>query len=125
MSEHQEMSKRLYLWLLVVLGIMILLALTLPQKHLFSGIALGMSISLYNLWLLQRKIRLQAEAAAKEGRRTSTGTISRFAAAALGTLIAMQLDWSLIGYIVGLMTLIPVIMIDFIWHHKKTKVKER
>lgn len=119
MSEHRIMSKRLHLWLLVVLGILILLALTLPHRDLFSGIALGMSISLYNLWILQRKIKLLGEAAAKEGKRTSTGMVIRFAAAALGALIAMKLEWNLIGYIVGLMTVYPVIMIDFIWHQKK------
>ena len=119
MSEYQNMSKRLFLWLLVILGIFIVLALIMPKRYVFSGVALGLAISLYNFWLLQRKARIQGERAAKEGKRTGTGMISRFAAAALGALIAMRLEWSLIGYIIGLMTVYPVIMIDFIWHNRK------
>jgi len=116
MSEFQKMSKRLRIWLLVILGILILLAVTLPEKHLFSGMALGLTIGLYNLWLLQRKVWLQGEAAVREGKRIGTGSISRFAAAALGAIIAMRLDWSMIGYIIGIMTIYPVIIIGFFWH---------
>src|SRR5699024_12189434 len=104
---------------LVILGILILLAVTLPEKHFFSGMALGLSIGLYNLWLLQRKVNLQADAAAREGKRIGTGSISRFAAAALGAIIAMRFEWSMIGYIIGLMTIYPVIIIGFFWRSEE------
>lgn len=118
MADYQKMAKRQRVWMLILLIAFIVLALIMPQKFLFSGIALGGAISFYNLWLLQRKSNIQGEAA-KKGARKGTGMISRFAAAALGALIAIQLDWSIIGYIIGLMTAYPVIMIDFLWFNRK------
>src|SRR5699024_8778921 len=118
MSEFQKMSKRLRIWLLVILGILILLAVTLHEKHFFSGMALGLSSWLLNLWLIQRKVNLQEDAAAREGKRIGTGSISRFAAAVLGAIIAMRFECSMIGYIIGLMTIFPVIIIGFFWHNR-------
>src|SRR5699024_12669077 len=98
MSEFQKMSKRLRIWLLVILGILILLAVTLPVKHFFSGMALGLSIGFYNLWLLQRKVNLQADADARESKRIVTGSITRFAPYAQGEIIAMRFEWRMIVY---------------------------
>src|SRR5699024_12392083 len=84
MFEFQKIITRFRIWLLVILGILILLAVTLPEKHFFSGMALGLSIGFYNLWLLQREVNLQADAAAREGERIGTGAIARVAAAVLG-----------------------------------------
>lgn len=119
MSDYLRMTKRQKIWLIIILLISVLLALVMPKKHLFSGIALGVTVSLYNLWILQRKAQAQGEAAERDGSRKGTGVISRFAAAALGTLLTIQLEWSIVGYIIGLMTVYPVIMIDFIWFNRK------
>lgn len=89
------------------------------QAFFFLGLLLGTCISFYNLWLLQRKTDLLGEAAEREGSRKGIGTISRFAAAALGVLIAIRYDLSIIGFIIGLMTAYPVMMIDFIWFNRK------
>src|SRR5699024_4026369 len=118
-SEFQKMSKRWRARLLVILGILILLAVTLPEKHFFSGMAVGLSIGFYNLGLLQRKVNLQADAAARAGKRIGTGSISRFAAAELGAVIVMRFDWILIVYIIRLMTVYPVIIIGFFSHNRK------
>src|SRR5699024_10589052 len=115
MSEYRKMAKRQRIWMLYILVFFIVLAIIMPQQNLFTGITLGVAVSFYNLWLLQRKANLQGEVAAREGKRKGIGMISRFAAAALGALIAIRLDWSIVGYIIGLMTAYPVIMIDFLW----------
>ncbi|HLR66920.1 MAG TPA: ATP synthase subunit I [Virgibacillus sp.] len=119
MTEYQEMAKRQRVWMLFILVFFIVLAVIMPQKDLFAGIILGVVISFYNLWLLQRKINAQGEAAASVGKRKGLGMISRFAAAALGALLALRMELSLVGYIIGLMTAYPVIVIDYLWFNRK------
>lgn len=119
MSDYRKMAKRQRIWMLFLLFFFIVLAIVVPRQGIFTGISLGAAVSFYNLWLLQRKANLQGEAAAQEGKQKGTGMISRFAAAALGALLALRLEWSMVGYIIGLMTAYPVIMIDFIWFNRK------
>ncbi len=94
------------------------------RRALFSRNVTRCWISFYNLWLLQRKTDLLGEAAEKDGSRKGIGTISRLAAAALGALIAIRYDFSIIGYIIGLMAVYPVIMIDFILFNRNNESKE-
>lgn len=119
MTEYQEMAKRQRVWMLFILVFFIVLAMMMPQKALFIGLVLGGIISFYNLWLLQRKTNVQGEAAASIGKRKGLGMISRFAAAALGALLALRMELSLVGYIIGLMTAYPVIVIDYLWFNRK------
>lgn len=119
MTEYQKMAKRQRVWMLFILVFFIVLAMVMPQKTLFIGMILGGVISFYNLWLLQRKANVQGEAAASVGKRKGLGMISRFAAAALGALLALRLEMSLVGYIIGLMTAYPVIVIDYLWFNRK------
>jgi ATP synthase protein I len=119
MSEYRLMAKRQRIWMLGLLGLFIVLALIMPQRNLFAGICLGAAISFYNLWLLQRKANVQGEAAARYGKRKGIGMISRFASAALGALLVIQLDWSIVGFVIGLMTSYAVIMVDFLWFNRK------
>ena len=119
MRDYQKMAKRQRIWMLFLLVFLIVLAMVMPQIDFFTGMTLGAVVSLYNLWILQRKIHLQGEAAEREGKRKGIGMISRFAAAALGALLAIRLEWNMVGYIIGLMTAYPVIMIDFLWFNRK------
>jgi len=119
MSEYQEMARRQRIWMYVFIGVVAVLAAILPEKSVILGLLLGLVIGFYNLWLLQRRINLQGEEAARTGKRKGVGTISRLAAAALGTLLAIRLDWSLVGFIIGLMAVYPVIMVDYIWFNRK------
>lgn len=119
MTEYREMAKRQRIWMLFLLVFFIVLALIMPEKYFFTGLSLGAAVSFYNLWILQRKANIQGEAAAEEGSRKGSGMISRFAAAALGALLTIQLEWSIVGYIIGLMTAYPVIMVDFIRFNRK------
>ncbi len=119
MSNYRTMAIRQRKWMLILLALFIVGAIILPNKHFFLALVLGTGISFYNLWLLQRKTNLLGEAAEREGSRKGIGTISRLAAAALGVLIALRYDLSITGFIIGLMTAYPVIMIDFIWFNRK------
>lgn len=119
MSNYRLMANRQRKWMLILLGIAAIGSFILPNKLFFLGLLLGIIISFYNLWLLQRRTNLLAESAEKYGKRKGIGTISRLAAAALGVLIAMRYDLSIVGFIIGLMTAYPVIMIDFVLFNRK------
>src|SRR5690625_4103326 len=124
MSNYRAMANRQRKWMLYLLAILVVVTAIVPNKHFFLGLLLGAVISFYNLWLLQRKTNILGEAAEKDGSRKGIGTISRLAAAALGALLAFRYDLSIIGYIIGLMTVYPVIMIDFIWFNRNNASNE-
>jgi len=124
MSNYRTMAIRQRKWMLILLVLSAILAGILPQKHFFLGLLLGIGISFYNLWLLQRKTNLLGESAERDGSRKGIGTISRLAAAALGVLIAIRYDLSVVGFIIGLMTAYPIMVIDFIWFNRNDDSKE-
>lgn len=119
MENYQNMAKRLRKWFLYSIAVIIILTLVLPQKAFFLGMLIGAIISFYNQWVLQRKIHLLGEAVEKSvNKRTGLGTISRLAMAALGTLLVIHYDFSIVGFIIGLILTYPIIMIDFIVYNK-------
>lgn len=120
MEQYQNMAKRQRKWFIYITLCIIILAILLPQKDFIFGMLIGALISFYNHWLLLRKIHLLGEAVEKsENKRTGLGTISRLAAAALGTLLVIHYDFSIIGFIIGLILTYPIIMIDFILFNRK------
>lgn len=119
MSDYRTMAKRQRKWMLIILALIAICAGVTPFKPFFLGLLLGAIISFYNLWLLQRRTDLLGESAERYGKRKGIGTISRLAAAALGVLIAIRYDLSIVGFIIGLMIAYPVIMIDFILFNRK------
>jgi|SRR5690625_2262751 len=119
MSNYRTMANRQRKWMLILLALLTIGTVVFPNKLFFLGLLLGVAVSFYNLWLLQRKTNLLGESAAKDGSRKGIGTITRLAVAALGVAIAIRYDLSVIGYIIGLMTVYPVIIIDFLWFNKK------
>lgn len=84
-------------------------------QSIFLGLILGTVMSLYNLWLMQRKIGQFGEAVSKGSKVRSLGTASRMATAILAIIIAMKFPehFHLISVVIGLMTTFIVIMIDF------------
>lgn len=119
MSNYRTMAARQRKWMLILLLLSGMLAGLLPNKQFFVGLLLGVVISFYNLWLLQRKTNLLGEEAERFGKRKGMGTASRFAAAALGVLLAVRYDLSVVGFIIGLMTSYPVMIIDLIVYDRK------
>ncbi len=119
MSEYRIMASRQRKWMYIFIGFTVVLAVFLPEKQFILGLLVGLIIGFYNLWLLQRKANMQGEEAARTGKRKGVGTISRLASAALGTLLVLQYDWSIVSFIIGLMAVYPVIMLDYIWFNRK------
>ena len=119
MSNYKTMAKRQRTWMLIIVVIIALLALILPNEPFFYGLLLGSVVSFYNLWLLQRRTNLLGELAEQEGKRRGIGTISRLSAAALGVLLAIRFDLSVVGFVIGLMIAYPVMMIDFVMSSRK------
>ena len=119
MTDYRAMVNRQRKWMLILLVLIAIGVLLLPYKTFFLGLLLGAVISFYNLWLLQRKIDIAGEAAAREGKRKGIGTISRLAAAALGVLIAIRFDLHIVAFIIGLMTAYPVIIIQYLLSSKR------
>ena len=114
MSNYQNMAVRQRKWFLYVIAVIAIVTIVIPNKYFFLGLLLGTIVGFYNLWLLQRRTRLLGESVVKSGKRTGLGTISRLAMVALGALIVINYDLSIVGFIIGLMLVYPIIMIDFL-----------
>ncbi|MFZ7943250.1 MULTISPECIES: ATP synthase subunit I [Bacillaceae] len=87
-------------------------------QSIFMGLVFGTSLSLFNLWLMVRKMK-QFDHSLSQGRRVrSLGSFSRFATAALAVVVSMRYPehLNLISVVIGLMTSYIVIMIDFFIH---------
>lgn len=86
-----------------------------PYKAVFLGLTLGTSLSLFNMWLLVKRMDRFSSAIDEGKPLRSLGTVSRMATAVLAVLIALKFPEHLNIYsvIVGLMTSYIVIMIDF------------
>jgi ATP synthase protein I len=89
------------------------------QQSVFLGLILGTSLSLFNLWLMARKIDKFGQAAAEGRTIRSLGSFSRMATGALAIVITMRYpeQFHLISVVIGLMTSYIVIMIDFFIHN--------
>lgn len=119
MSDYKEMANVQKSWMLVIITIIAVLAIFSTKQPLFYGLLLGTCISFFNLWLLHKKMQVFAESTRTEGFKKGFGTISRFAAAVLGIIIAIRYDLSIIGYIIGLVTAYPIIMLSYLYVNKK------
>lgn len=84
-------------------------------QPVFLGLILGTSLSLFNLWLIMRRIERFGEAVASGRKVNSLGTVSRMASAVLAVMIALRFPEKihLISVVFGLMTAYIVIMIDY------------
>lgn len=82
---------------------------------IFLGLFFGTSLSLFNLWLLIRKMSNFGESVIQGKKVRSLGSVSRMATAAFAVLIAMRYpdQLHLISVVIGLMTSYIFIMIDF------------
>lgn len=84
-------------------------------QTIFLGLILGTSLSLFNLWLIMRRIERFGKAVTSGRKVSSLGTISRMASAVLAVMIALRFPEKihLISVVFGLMTAYIVIMIDY------------
>lgn len=122
MSAYRKRMARQRKWMFYLLAIWVLCAGFTPYPRFFLGLLLGSSASLYNLWMLQKKIHDFAESAAKGQKTKGIGSVSRFAAALFAVIIAIRFDmyFHMIAVVIGIMTSYIVIMADvFIFKPKE------
>jgi len=119
MPEFQTMFTRQRKWMFFLLSFYVLGWGFTSQQSIFLGLILGTSLSLFNLWLMARKIDKFGEAAAEGRQIRSLGSFSRMATGALAIVITMRYpdQFHLISVVIGLMTSYIVIMIDFFTHN--------
>jgi ATP synthase protein I len=115
MLEFQTMFTRQRKWMFLLLSFYVLGWGFTSQQSVFLGLILGTSLSLFNLWLMARKIDKFGQAAAEGRTIRSLGSFSRMATGALAIVITMRYpeQFHLISVVIGLMTSYIVIMIDF------------
>ncbi|WP_045518705.1 ATP synthase subunit I [Neobacillus niacini] len=118
MPEFQTMFTRQRKWMFFLLSFYVLGWGFTAQQSIFLGLILGTSLSLFNLWLMARKIDKFGQAVAEGRRVRSLGSFSRMATGALAIVITMRYpeQFHLISVVIGLMTSYIVIMIDFFTH---------
>jgi ATP synthase protein I len=119
MPEFQTMFVRQRKWMFFLLSFYVLGWGFTAHQSIFLGLILGTSLSLFNLWLMARKIDKFGQAAAEGRTIRSLGSFSRMATGALAIVITMRYpeQFHLISVVIGLMTSYIVIMIDFFTHN--------
>ncbi|WP_046174588.1 ATP synthase subunit I [Domibacillus indicus] len=124
MPELQHSIKRQRKYLIYLLAIFVLGWGFTSAQEVYAGLILGTVLSLYNHWIIGRRID-RFRKAVEDGRKTpSLGTVLRMGSAALAAMIALRNpdQFHLISTVIGLMTAYAVIMIDFgIQHFIKRK----
>lgn len=128
MPELQQSIKRQRTYLIYLLAIFVLGWGFTSAQDIFAGLFLGTALSLYNHWIIGRRIDRFSKAV-EDGRKIpSLGTILRMGSAALAAMVAIQNpdQFHLVATVIGLMTAYAVIMIDFGIQHfiKRTNGKE-
>jgi len=115
MPEYKMMYIRQRKYMFFLLSLYVLGWGFTSYQTIFLGLILGTSLSLFNLWLIMRRIERFGEAVTSGRKVNSLGTVSRMASAVLAVMIALRFPEKihLISVVFGLMTAYIVIMIDY------------
>jgi ATP synthase protein I len=115
MSELKVMYVRQRKYLFFLLSIYALGWGFTSYQTIFLGLIFGTSLSLFNFWLMVRKMNGFGDAVIAGKKIRSLGSLSRMATAAFAVMIALKYPDKvhLISVVLGLMTSYMVIMIDF------------
>lgn len=115
MSELKVMYVRQRKYIFFLLSIYALGWGFTSYQTIFLGLIFGTSLSLFNFWLMVRKMNGFGDAVIAGKKIRSLGSLSRMATAAFAVMIALKYPDKvhLISVVLGLMTSYMVIMIDF------------
>lgn len=115
MSELRVMYVRQRKYIFFLLSIYALGWGLTSYQTIFLGLIFGTSLSLFNFWLMVRKMNGFGDAVIAGKKIRSLGSLSRMATAAFAVMIALKYpnEVHLISVVLGLMTSYMVIMIDF------------
>lgn len=122
-TEILEMYTRQRKYLFYLMAIFVLGWGFTSYKAVFLGLTLGTCISLFNLFILVRKMKQFGNVMKNGGKMRSLGMLSRMASAIFAVLIAMEFPeyLQLVSVVFGLMTAYLVIMIDYFFQHYFTR----
>ena len=126
MPEYRSMFTRVRKYILYLLAIFVLGWGFTSYQEVFLGLILGTSLSLFNLWLLVKRMDRFSKQFDKGKIVKSLGFFSRVAMAILGIFIALEYPeyFHLISVVIGLMATYVVIMIDYFIENKHLFSKE-
>ena len=115
MPEMKIMFNRQSKYIIYLLAIYVVGWGFTSYQTVFGGLILGTALSLYNLWLINRKMKKFSRALDEGTKIKSLGTVTRMASAGLAVLLALEFPehFHLISVVWGLMTAYIVIFIDF------------
>ncbi|MCG8396401.1 ATP synthase subunit I [Bacillus atrophaeus] len=114
-------------YLFIMLAVYVLGYGFTAYNTIFLGLILGTGFSLFNLWLLIRRMNAFDKAVAKGKTIRSLGSAARWCNAILAVAIAYKYPQNvhMASVIIGLMTIYPVIMIDSFIQLKRSSMEER
>lgn len=115
MPEFKIVYNRLSRYIYFLLAAYVLFWGFTAYKAVFLGLILGTATSLFNLWLLLKRMERFSAALEKGKSIRSLGTVPRMASAVLAVLAAVKFPqyFNVYCVVIGLMTSFVVIMIDF------------
>ena len=118
MPDLQFTFKRQLKYILYIIAIYVLGWGLTDYQTIFAGLILGTAISTFNVWLLMKKSQQVGASAAGGKPSRSIGTASRYAAAVLAVIIALEYPQYINVYttVLGLVTANVVIVIDYFIH---------
>ena len=100
--------------MLYLLGILLIGAILTHYKQIFLSLFMGSVVSLFNLSLLQRKVKDFGESLVGKGQPVTLGTFTRIVATILAVVIALRFEdvFHVYSVIIGLCSSYVVILID-------------
>ncbi|SEN51679.1 ATP synthase protein I [Mesobacillus persicus] len=118
MQEWQQMTIRYRKYMFYLLALYVLGWGFTSYQSVFAGLILGTSLGFFNMWLLAKKTDTLGKAVTTGTTVRTLGTLSRMATAVLAVIVALRYPdiFHFISVIIGLMTYIFVIMIDYFLH---------
>lgn len=118
MQEWQQMTLRYRKYMFYLLALYVLGWGFTSYQPVFAGLILGTSLGFFNMWLLAKKTETLGKAVTTGTTVRTLGTLSRMATAVLAVIVALRYPdiFHFISVIIGLMTYIIVIMIDYFLH---------
>ncbi|MGL4819816.1 MAG: ATP synthase subunit I [Bacilli bacterium] len=117
-----------YLRMCIVLLVIGVMGMLYPPAKLYAqGFFIGVSVGAVNLWFLMRRIRYFTESLALGGNPKGIGMLARLAVVLLALMIVMKFPehFHILGFLIGLLTTVVVIVIDLIFTKRDVHEEER
>lgn len=114
MNEYDKMVKDQRKWMLVLLAILIIGVGITPYKQIFLSLLLGSTVSTFNLWFLQHKVKRFSKAITGGKASVSLGTFTRMLTSVLAIALVFQFEdlFHIYPTIIGLVSSYVIMLVD-------------